>query len=317
MTEQRAIRRAAGAEAGRRSTPACCTRRRARSGQRIRSASTAASARAPKFPHPMDLRLLLRALAALRRRRRAATWSDTTLDNMAHGRHLRSPRRRLPSLQHRRALARAAFREDALRQRPARASPISKPSRPRGDAFYRADRRGDARLRAARDDQSRRGRFTARRTPTAKARKGKFFVWSHAEVESVLRPRETERLQLRLRRQPRRKLGGEEHSPSPQNARTRIAHARHGCGRADADAGGTRDASYLAVRASACRPGRDEKVLTAWNGLMLNSLAKAAAAGRAALCSRGAAGGGFLAGANARGRRPPACERTKPAERPS
>ena len=40
------------------------------------------------------------------------------------GRHLRSSRRRLRPLQHRRPLARAALRENALRQRPARARAI-------------------------------------------------------------------------------------------------------------------------------------------------------------------------------------------------
>ena len=74
---------------------------------------------APKFPHPMDLRLLLRCLAA-----RAAT-TQLLADGHAHARqdgrrrHLRSPRRRLPSLLGRRALAGAALRKNALRQRPA------------------------------------------------------------------------------------------------------------------------------------------------------------------------------------------------------
>ena len=77
-----------------------------------------------------------------------------TLDRMALRRHLRPPRRRLPPLQHRRALARAALREDALRQRPARARlPRGVPGDRR--PVLSRDRRGDARLRAARDDQPR------------------------------------------------------------------------------------------------------------------------------------------------------------------
>ena len=71
------------------------------------------------------------------RRRRAA-------DGHAHAgqdgqrRHLRPPRRRLPSLLHRRALAGAALREDALRQRPAWPPATSRPARPRQAELRRA-----------------------------------------------------------------------------------------------------------------------------------------------------------------------------------
>ena len=70
-------------------------------------------------------------------------------------RHLRPARRRLPPLLRRRALARAALREDALRQRAARLRSTSRPSGSTGDAVLPPGRRGDARLRPARDDRPR------------------------------------------------------------------------------------------------------------------------------------------------------------------
>ena len=83
---------------------------------------------APKFPHALELRLLLRL---------AQRFNDA--DRAAHGpahagqdgprRHVRSGRRRLPPLQRRCEVARAALREDALRQRAARRRPTSKRGR--------------------------------------------------------------------------------------------------------------------------------------------------------------------------------------------
>ena len=74
---------------------------------------------APKFPQPMTLEYLLRRIAAGDR----AAGRDGPLHARQDGRrrHPRPARRRLPSLRHRCALARAALRADALRQRPARA----------------------------------------------------------------------------------------------------------------------------------------------------------------------------------------------------
>ena len=73
---------------------------------------------APKFPRPSELLFLLREHARRRRRpRRAGAAADGGRDAARHGarRHARPRRRRLPSLLGGRRLARAAFREDALR----------------------------------------------------------------------------------------------------------------------------------------------------------------------------------------------------------
>ena len=58
-------------------------------------------------------------LAAHRRSRRSCEGRHLHAGQDGARRHLRPARRRLPPLQHRRPLARAALREDALRQRPA------------------------------------------------------------------------------------------------------------------------------------------------------------------------------------------------------
>ena len=72
-----------------------------------------------------------------------------TLDEMAAGGHVRPGRRRLPPLLGRRPLARAALREDALRQRAARARVPARLARHRRRPLPR-DRRRDDRVHAAR-----------------------------------------------------------------------------------------------------------------------------------------------------------------------
>ena len=75
---------------------------------------------APKFPHPMDLRvLLLRHHVRTDDAQALHGWSGTDARQDGPRRDLRPPRRRLFALLHRRPLAGPPLREDALRQRPA------------------------------------------------------------------------------------------------------------------------------------------------------------------------------------------------------
>ncbi len=109
---------------------------------------------APKFPSSLPVRALLR-----RHHRTGDAGSlrmaERTLERMAARRHARSTRRRLPPLLDRQPLAGAALREDALRQRIARARVrrgLAGDEAPR----LRAGRAHDARLPPARDDVARR-----------------------------------------------------------------------------------------------------------------------------------------------------------------
>ena len=100
-----------------RSTSSCSTRRPEPS-MRNFDPLHGGFGRAPKFPHPMDLKVLLAAPRSDRRRPGAARRPAYPRQD-GPGRHLRPPRRRLRPLFDRRPLAGPPLREDALRQRPA------------------------------------------------------------------------------------------------------------------------------------------------------------------------------------------------------
>ena len=112
-------------------------------------ASTAASAGAPKFPHPDSIELLPAPPRRDRRRGLARHGHDHARAD-GRGRHLRPARRRLRALQRRRRMGHPALREDALRQRPAPA-PVRRRVGHHGRSALRARRRGDGRLGDARD----------------------------------------------------------------------------------------------------------------------------------------------------------------------
>ena len=94
-----------------------------------------------------------------------------TLDGMAAGRHVRPRRRRLPPLLGGRALARAALREDALRQRAARPRLPARLARDRERALPRGGR-ADARLHGPRAPRSTRAASRPPRTRTPRASRG-------------------------------------------------------------------------------------------------------------------------------------------------
>ena len=160
-------------------------------------------------------------------------------------------------------LARAALREDALRQRPAR------PRLPRGvrgdrRAALRRGGRGDARLPAARDAAARR---RLRLGPGRRHRRRgglHLRVDARAGRERCSAPR-TRAGGGALRHHRRRQLRGRD------GALARIRASR----RRDLDAGSARrDAARARLRARP-QPARDDKALASWNGLALAALAEA------------------------------------------
>ena len=96
-------------------------------------------------------------------------------------RHLRPDRRRLPPLFDRRALARAALREDALRQRAAR---TRLPARLAGHRRRALRRIATETLDyvAARDARPRAAASTRLRTRTPRARRARFYVWTPEQI---------------------------------------------------------------------------------------------------------------------------------------
>jgi uncharacterized protein YyaL (SSP411 family) len=143
-----------------------------------------------------------------------------------------------------------------------------------GDAFYRriAEETLDYVLR---DMTSEEGGFYSAEDADSEGEEGKFYVWTPEELEAVLDPDEaslaarywdvTERGNfegkniLHVARPP--EAVADEFGLSPEALWARITSIRE---------------KLFAVREERIRPGRDEKILAAWNGLMLRSFALAA-----------------------------------------
>src|ERR687898_930225 len=143
-----------------------------------------------------------------------------------------------------------------------------------GDDFYRriAEETLDYVLR---DMTSEEGGFYSAEDADSEGEEGKFYVWTPEELEAALDPDEarlavrywdvTERGNfegkniLHVARLP--EAVADEFGVSPEELWARIAGIR---------------AKLFAVREERVRPGRDEKILAAWNGLMLRSFALAA-----------------------------------------
>ena len=192
-----------------------------------------------------------------------------SLDAMAVGRHLRPPRRRLRPLLGRRPLAGAPLREDALRPGPAG------PGLP---ARLAGHRRGPLPPGARRDRSAtccatcatRAAGSSRPRTPTARARRASSTSGRRTRcAPSSAVTRRWPPMRRGTGVTPRRQLRGPQHpQPAPRAGATCVRPPEV------EDAPGR----LFDAREQRVRPGLDDKVLTEWNGLMLATLAEAAAA---------------------------------------
>ena len=184
-------------------------------------------------------------------------------------------------------MAGTAFREDALRQRPASGAAGLRACRAPDPAVRRARGR-DRRLDGPRHDRGDRQR--PRRLRRLRGRRQRGRGRPVLCLDRVRNRRAARRRQRRLQgglRRPRRRATGKAR-PSCAGSRRR-ATRRRGAALARCRA------ILFAARAQRIRPGRDDKVLADWNGLAIAALCRAAAVfGRPDWLDRAAAAFDFI-----------------------
>jgi uncharacterized protein YyaL (SSP411 family) len=246
----------------------------ARALQRIFDPRYGGFGRAPKFPHPMEIRLLLRVWKRF--------GDDTalhmvrhTLDRMAAGgiydqmgggfhRYSTDERWLVPHF------------EKMLYDNALLASAYVEAWQATGDPEYRrvASETLDYVLREMTDPA---GAFYSTQDADCEGEEGKFYVWTRAEVEGVLG---AEDARLFFAAYDITDAGNWEGHNIPNRPRTWPEVARSLGVPEDELRRRCREMADRLYQARAKRvwPGRDEKVLTAWNGLMIAAFAQAGAA---------------------------------------
>ena len=117
------------------------------------------------------------------------------------------------------------------------------------------------------------GGFYSTQDADSEGEEGKFFVWTPEEVDAVIGAGARRDCGAIFRHHDRREFRGREHSAS---------HDRAGRRRADVQNFGRRHGAKIreireklfAAREQRVKPGRDEKMLVAWNGMMIGAFAE-------------------------------------------
>ncbi|MCC7084753.1 MAG: thioredoxin domain-containing protein [Pirellulales bacterium] len=227
---------------------------------------------APKFPHPMDLQLLLRLW---KRHRQPATLDMVakTLDKMAAGgmydqlgggfhRYSVDERWLVPHFEkmlYDNALLTAAY--------------VEAYQATGNEEYARVARETcDYVLRDLTDPA---GGFYSTEDADSEGEEGKFYVWNPAEIAEVLGDETAEDFCYVYDVTGSGNFEGQNilNMPKPLDVCAKVRHKLFEQFRAEMHTARTK---LLEVRDQRVRPGRDDKVLVAWNGLMINALAGAA-----------------------------------------
>ncbi len=229
---------------------------------------------APKFPHPMDLRLLLRT-ARRSGRTRDVEMAALSLERMAAGgmhdqlgggfaRYSVDDRWLVPHFEkmlYDNALLAVAYLEAFLVT---------------GRTDFAAVVRStlDYVLRDMTDPA---GGFWSAEDADSEGEEGKFYVWTPDEIRAVLGAEDAELFCASYDVTPQGNFEGRSilHLPRPLAA---VARERGLEPAALERMLATATPKILAARGRRVRPGTDDKVLVAWNGLMIDALARAGAA---------------------------------------
>jgi uncharacterized protein YyaL (SSP411 family) len=229
---------------------------------------------APKFPHPMDLQLLLRHWHRTGRENSLAM-ARTTLERMAAGgiydhlgggfaRYSVDARWLVPHF------------EKMLYDNALLAGVYVEAFQATGDAeFQRVARETIAYV--LRDMTDPAGGFYSTEDADSEGEEGKFYVWSPDEIEAVL----GDAAGAAFGRVYDVTDAGNFEGHSILNLPKTIAQAAKIMGRDEGELLAELAASrqkLFAVREQRVHPGKDDKVIVAWNGLMIDALARAAAA---------------------------------------
>jgi uncharacterized protein YyaL (SSP411 family) len=227
---------------------------------------------APKFPHPMEIRLLLRGWKRFGNED-ALNMARVTLDHMARGgmydhlgggfhRYSTDARWLVPHF------------EKMLYDNALLTSAYLEAFQATGEPFYR-DIVEETLAYVEREMTSSQGPFFSTQDADSEGVEGKFFVWSAAEVEEVLGKDQAEWFSYAYDVTAEGNWEGHNilhrAKSDEQDARLLqipVEKLRESLGEAKR--------KLFEARRRRVPPGRDEKVLTAWNGLMIATFAQAA-----------------------------------------
>jgi uncharacterized protein YyaL (SSP411 family) len=228
---------------------------------------------APKFPHPMDLRLLLRCWKRFNDPQ-ALEMVRVTLDRMAMGgiydhlgggfaRYSTDERWLVPHF------------EKMLYDNALLVPGYLEVFQATGEPFYR-EIAEETLGGVLREMTSPEGPFYSTLDADSEGEEGKFYVWPAAEIEQLLGKEDAELFNAVYGVEPE---GNWEHGQNILHRVKTFAQYARLNGLSETDLRGRLDVcrrKLFEARSKRVWPGRDEKSLTSWNGLMIGALAQAA-----------------------------------------